>query len=83
MKYEGYLRKQEREVQRIRRMNSVKVPDDIDFKKVPGLTKEAVEKLSKSRPETIGQAAEVPGMTPAALVNLGLYVRALRKGTKG
>jgi tRNA uridine 5-carboxymethylaminomethyl modification enzyme len=83
VKYEGYLRKQEREVQRIRRMNSVKVPDDIDFKKVPGLTKEAVEKLSKSRPETIGQAAEVPGMTPAALVNLGLYVRALRKGTKG
>jgi len=59
------------------------VPEDIDFKKVPGLTKEAVEKLSKSRPETIGQAAEVPGMTAAALVNLGLYVRALRKGASG
>ena len=83
VKYEGYLRKQEREVARIKRMNLVKVPEDIDFKKVPGLTKEAVEKLSKSRPETIGQAAEVPGMTAAALVNLGLYVRALKKGASG
>jgi tRNA uridine 5-carboxymethylaminomethyl modification enzyme len=83
VKYEGYLRKQEREIARIKRMNLVRVPEDIDFKKVPGLTKEAVEKLSKSRPETIGQAAEVPGMTAAALVNLGLYVRALRKGASG
>jgi tRNA uridine 5-carboxymethylaminomethyl modification enzyme len=63
-------------------MNQVRVPEDIDFKKVPGLTKEAVEKLSKSRPGTIGEAAVVPGMTPAALVNLGLYVRALKKGVK-
>jgi len=83
VKYEGYLRKQEREVERIGRMNQVKVPVDIDFSKVPGLTKEAVEKLSKARPETIGQAGEVPGMTPAALVNLGLYVRALKRGAKG
>ena len=83
VKYEGYLRKQEREVERIGRMNQVKVPVDIDFSKVPGLTKEAVEKLSKARPETIGQAGEVPGMTPAALVNLGLYVRALKREAKG
>jgi tRNA uridine 5-carboxymethylaminomethyl modification enzyme len=76
VKYEGYLRKQEREVDRLRRMNLTKVPEGVDFKNVPGLTKEAVEKLSKSRPGTIGKAAEIPGMTPAALVNLASYLRA-------
>ena len=82
VKYEGYLRKQEKEVDRIRRMNQVKVPEDIDFKKVPCLTKEVVERLSKSRPRTLGQAAEISGITPAALVNLSLYIRA-RKRTSG
>ncbi len=82
VKYEGYLRKQEKEVDRIRRMNQVKVPEDIDFKKVPCLTKEVVERLSKSRPRTLGQAAEISGITPAALVNLSLYIRA-RKRTAG
>jgi tRNA uridine 5-carboxymethylaminomethyl modification enzyme len=64
------------------RMNQVKVPKAIDFREVPGLTKEAVEKLSMTRPETIGRAAEVPGMTPAALVNLGFYVQALKRRAK-
>jgi len=82
VKYEGYLRKQEKEVDRIRRMNQVKVPEDIDFKKVPCLTKEVVERLSKSRPRTLGQAAEISGITPAALVNLSFYIRA-RKRTAG
>jgi tRNA uridine 5-carboxymethylaminomethyl modification enzyme len=80
VKYEGYLKKQEREIDRIRRMNQVKVPQEMDFKKVPGLTKEAVEKLGKTRPGTIGEAAKMPGMTPAALVNLSLYIRAHKKG---
>jgi tRNA uridine 5-carboxymethylaminomethyl modification enzyme len=80
VKYEGYLRRQEIEVARLRRMHGLKVPENIDFKKVPGLTKEVVEKLSLSRPGTIGQARLIPGVTPAALVNLCLYVRASRKG---
>jgi tRNA uridine 5-carboxymethylaminomethyl modification enzyme len=79
VKYEGYLRRQEKEVARLRRMDSLKVPENTDFKKVPGLTKEAVEKLLRSRPGTIGQARQIPGMTPAALVNLSLYIRAWRK----
>jgi len=79
VKYEGYLRKQEKEVDRIKRMNQVKVPADIDFKKVPCLTREVVENLSKCRPGTLGEAEKIPGMTPAALVNLSLYIRARKK----
>lgn len=82
VKYEGYLRRQEKEVQRIKRMDNLKLPESTDFNKVPGLTKEAVENLLKSRPGTIGQAKEIPGMTPAAVVNLSLYVQAQKKKPK-
>jgi len=80
VKYEGYLRKQEKEVERIRRMDRVRLPENTDFSKVPGLTKEAVEKLLKSRPKTLGQAKRIPGVTAAALVNLSLYVQASNRG---
>jgi tRNA uridine 5-carboxymethylaminomethyl modification enzyme len=80
IKYEGYLRKQEKEIDRIRRMDRVKLPDHIDFSKVPGLTREVVEKLLTSRPKTIGQAREISGMTPAAIVNLSLYILAQKRG---
>ncbi len=82
IKYEGYLRRQEREIERIRRIDGLKVPESIDFKRVPGLTKEAVEKLLKSRPKTIGQAKEIPGMTPAAVVNLSLFIEAEKRPKK-
>jgi tRNA uridine 5-carboxymethylaminomethyl modification enzyme len=82
VKYEGYLRRQEKEIEKIRRMDQVKLPENIDFSKVPGLTREAVEKLLKSRPRTIGQAKEVPGMTPAAVVNLSLYIQAQKRRPK-
>jgi tRNA uridine 5-carboxymethylaminomethyl modification enzyme len=82
VKYEGYLRRQDKEIERIRRMDQVKVPENIDFRKVPGLTKEAVEKLLESRPRTIGQAREIPGMTPAAVVNFSLYLQALKRRPK-
>jgi tRNA uridine 5-carboxymethylaminomethyl modification enzyme len=82
VKYEGYLRKQEKEIDRIRRMDLIKLPENIDFSKIPGLTREAVEKLLKSRPKTIGQARGISGMTPAAMVNLSLYVQAQKRGPK-
>ena len=81
-KYEGYLRRQEKEIKKRRRMDQVKLPENIDFSKVPGLTREAVEKLLKSRPRTIGQAKEIPGMTPAAVVSLGLYIQAQKRRPK-
>lgn len=74
VKYEGYIRKQEREIAKAVKSAQTMIPTDMDFSKVPGLTREAVEKLGKSRPSTLGDAGRIPGMTPAAVQNLALYL---------
>jgi tRNA uridine 5-carboxymethylaminomethyl modification enzyme len=78
-KYEGYIRKQEREVAKAGRSDQMKIPRDTDFRAVSGLTMEAVEKLGKNRPGTLGEARKIPGMTPAAIQNLGLHLEIQRK----
>jgi tRNA uridine 5-carboxymethylaminomethyl modification enzyme len=78
-KYEGYIRKQEREIAKAGRTDSMRIPEDMDFRGVSGLTREAVEKLLKTRPSTLGQARKIPGMTPAAVQNLGLHLEIQRK----
>lgn len=78
-KYEGYIRKQEREIAKTARTDSMKIPGEIDFANVPGLTREAVEKLEKKRPATLGEARRIPGMTPAAVQNIGLHLEIIRK----
>jgi tRNA uridine 5-carboxymethylaminomethyl modification enzyme len=82
IKYEGYLRRQEKEISRVKRMDGLKVPEMTDFGRVPGLTKEAVEKLNRVRPGTIGEVKQISGMTPAAVVNLSLYIQARKKASK-
>ncbi|MBN2409589.1 MAG: tRNA uridine-5-carboxymethylaminomethyl(34) synthesis enzyme MnmG [Candidatus Aminicenantes bacterium] len=81
IKYEGYLRRQEKEIDRIQRLDGTKIPEGIDFQKVPGLTREIVEKLGKIRPKTIGNAKRIQGITPAAIINLGLYLKVRKKPT--
>ncbi len=66
-KYEGYLRRQERTIERQRRQESLRIPDDFVFAGIPGLSREMVERLSQIRPETLGQAGRIPGVTPAAV----------------
>jgi tRNA uridine 5-carboxymethylaminomethyl modification enzyme len=78
-KYEGYIRKQEREIAKAERVDSMKIPRDTDFRSVSGLTREAVEKLEKKRPATLGDARKIPGMTPAAVQNIGLHIEILKK----
>ena len=78
-KYEGYIRKQEREVAKAVRTDSMKIPKDVDFQKVSGLTREAVEKFEKRRPATLGEAKKIPGMTPAAVQNLTIFLEIQRK----
>ena len=73
-KYEGYIRKQEREIVKAGRADSMKIPAGIDFRSVSGLTREAVEKLSERRPATLGEARKIPGITPAAVQNIGLHL---------
>ncbi len=78
-KYEGYIRKQEREIAKAMRTDSMTVPGDLDFREVAGLTREAMERLEKRRPATLGEARKLPGVTPAAVQSLGLHLEIRRK----
>jgi tRNA uridine 5-carboxymethylaminomethyl modification enzyme len=74
IKYEGYLRKQLSEVARSARFERRDIPDDIEFERIPGLSREAVQRLQEVRPATVGQAGRIPGFTPAAAAVLAAYV---------
>ena len=74
VKYVGYLRRQEAEVQRARKDERRRIPADFSFDRVPGLSREVVQRLSQVRPDTLGQALRIPGVTPAAVAVLGAYV---------
>jgi tRNA uridine 5-carboxymethylaminomethyl modification enzyme len=74
VKYEGYLRREAADVVRSRREESRRIPDKFSYQGLPGLTREAIERLSEVRPETLGQASRVSGVTPAAVAVLGVYV---------
>jgi tRNA uridine 5-carboxymethylaminomethyl modification enzyme len=78
-KYEGYIRKQEREIAKAVRTDSMKIPSGFDFHRVPGLTREAVERCEKRKPSTLGEARKIPGLTPAAVQTIGLYLEVRRK----
>lgn len=74
VKYEGYLRRQESELARARRDERRRIPEDFPFERVPGLSREVVFRLSQVRPDTLGHALRIPGVTPAAVAVLGAYV---------
>ena len=80
IKYEGYLKKQAKEIARMRKTERVRIPLDLEFAKIPGLTREAVEKLSRVRPDTLGEAKRIPGLTPAALSNIQIHLKLLSRG---
>jgi tRNA uridine 5-carboxymethylaminomethyl modification enzyme len=67
LKYEGYIKKQLREIKKTEKQNDRKIPEHMDYKKIAGLSNEAIEKLSKSQPTTIGSASRIEGVTPAAI----------------
>ncbi len=74
VKYDGYLRQQERMVERLREAESRRIPAFFDYRSVPGLSREIQEKLERVRPETLGQASRIPGVTPAAIAVLDCYL---------
>jgi len=75
IKYEGYIKKQEEDVKKMQKYDKIKIPDDIDYSKISGLRKEYIEKLNKVRPNTLGQALRIQGMTPAAASLLHIYIK--------
>ncbi len=76
MKYAGYLRRQESEIERAREDERRRIPGDFPFDRVPGLSREVVQRLTQVQPDTLGQALRIPGVTPAAVAVLGAYRRA-------
>jgi tRNA uridine 5-carboxymethylaminomethyl modification enzyme len=73
-KYEGYLKRQIASVERQRRQEHRAIPDGFVFDRIPGLSREMVERLSHVRPATLGQALRIPGVTPAAVAVVGAYL---------
>ena len=82
IKYEGYLRQQQRAMDRLKKSEQHLIPDWFDYGSVSGLSREMKEKLTRIRPRTIGQASRIPGVTPAAvsLVNVYIEIQARRRG---
>ena len=74
VKYEGYLRRQEQAVTRAQNAERRRIPEAFPFERVPGLSKEMVQRFSETRPETLGQAQRIPGVTPAAVAVVGAYL---------
>lgn len=77
VKYEGYIARQEQQIKEMRRIERKKIPADLDYSSLKGLRLEAVEKLSKIRPENLGQASRISGVNPADIAALNIILEAL------
>ncbi|HEU4590418.1 MAG TPA: tRNA uridine-5-carboxymethylaminomethyl(34) synthesis enzyme MnmG [Steroidobacteraceae bacterium] len=74
-KYAGYIERQEEEIARQRRNEETRLPEDLDYARVPGLSNEVRQKLAQARPATVGQASRVAGVTPAAVSILLVHLK--------
>ena len=77
VKYEGYIQKQEQQIKEMRRIECKKIPEDIDYSSLKGLRLEAIEKLSKIRPQNLGQASRISGVNPADITALNIILESL------
>jgi len=83
VKYEGYLKKQETEVARLMKMDGLRIPAGFEASLVPGLGREAIEKMAKHKPKTIGEMKRLPGLTPSDVMNVFIHIstRTVPRGT--
>lgn len=77
VKYEGYIARQEQQIKEMRRIECKRIPKDIDYGSLKGLRLEAIEKLSKIRPENLGQASRISGVNPADIAALNIILETL------
>jgi tRNA uridine 5-carboxymethylaminomethyl modification enzyme len=80
-RYQGYLARQEKEIAKHRRNSETSLPEDLDYAGVRGLSNEICQKLTEIRPVTVGQAARISGVTPAAVSLLLVYLKKQRLKT--
>jgi tRNA uridine 5-carboxymethylaminomethyl modification enzyme len=76
VKYKGYIERQQEQVDRARKLESTLLPEGLDYFSITGLTTEVREKFSRVRPDTLGQASRIPGVTPAAITVLSIALKA-------
>ena len=81
VKYAGYLKQEASRAERARREERRRIPEGFPFARVPGLSREVVHRLTQVRPETLGQASRIPGITPAAIAVLGSFIGRLTPDT--
>jgi tRNA uridine 5-carboxymethylaminomethyl modification enzyme len=79
IKYEGYVKKQGKEIAKILKIDGLKIPEKLDFSEVHGLTREAVEKMKKYRPRTIGEIKKIPGLTPSNVFSVYVHLGVRKK----
>ena len=77
--YSGYIARNEREIENYKKDAELKIPQNFDYKTMPGLTNELIEKLTKTRPENIAALSRIPGMTPAGII---VIMRKIKCGNK-
>ena len=77
IKYDGYITRQERQVEKLRRIEEVRLPEELDYQTIHGLSREVTEKLCRVRPVSLGQASRISGITPAALMAVQIHLRKL------
>ncbi|MGA0805980.1 MAG: tRNA uridine-5-carboxymethylaminomethyl(34) synthesis enzyme MnmG [Pseudohongiellaceae bacterium] len=75
IKYQGYIDRQQQEIDKVKRQEHTPIPDDLDYRDIPGLSNELRQKLSQQRPDTLGRASRIPGVTPAAISLLLVYLK--------
>jgi tRNA uridine 5-carboxymethylaminomethyl modification enzyme len=78
-KYAGYIDQQDRQIGRLKAAELRSIPRDVEFRQIPGLSREVQEKLERVRPANLGQAGRIPGVTPAAVAVLDTYLRLQRQ----
>ena len=79
-RYDGYIRRQEAEIERMRGLEQTVLPDDLNYTDVAGLSAEATEKLERIRPSSLGQVSRISGLTPAAISALAIHLKKKRAG---
>ena len=79
VKYEGYIKRQKTDIERLQRNENTPIPKNIDYKNVVGLSNEVKQKLSEAQPESIARASRLPGITPAAISLLMVHIKKQRK----
>jgi tRNA uridine 5-carboxymethylaminomethyl modification enzyme len=81
VKYAGYMEQEERQVRRLREAEARRIPSEFDYSVVQGLSREVRDRLMRVRPETLGQAARIPGVTPAAIAVLDISLTILQRAS--